>query len=175
MDRQTHVRIIVQKSKAYLIAFVLYVLLLEGPHSCFVFQDYSDISLGLKHQANRQIYSVYMKCKASLDLFKSYNSQKKKFSQKLTGRSHVQNGVFGLKALQETSYECIMIRYIWSLSFMFRLPTFCGMMAWWFSRISLFMWWAHSFFSSSVLAYKKANENHRPVTLRILLIPWWTV
>ncbi len=32
--------------------------------------------------------------------------------------------------------------------------TFCGITAWWFSRMSLFMWWAHSFFSSTVLAWE---------------------
>jgi len=30
--------------------------------------------------------------------------------------------------------------------------TFCGITAWWFSRMSRLIWWAHNFFSSTVLA-----------------------
>lgn len=39
--------------------------------------------------------------------------------------------------------------------------TFCGTMAWWFSRMSLLMWCVHTRFSSALLAWGGGNGSMR--------------
>lgn len=86
----------------------------------------------------------------------------------------------------ESSYQSKrLIQYIgFGSSFkdvLIMLRTFCGMTAWWFSRMSLFMWWAQSFFSSTVLAWENDNRIKPKRNKRLVQflgrepVPTWTV
>lgn len=91
----------------------------------------------------------------------------------LTDGVHLQDSFFCLKHTTN-HYWCLHWSpgAIWVSILMFL--TFCGMMAWWFSTMMRLMWWAQSFFSSTVLAWNIKRQKHgvNSDPLRLKYVGW---